>query len=349
MARSGIIYGGTGSQKTTQVKRFAHYIARKTGKATLLLSLDGGGWAPCEPEVQAGMIEPYRCETSVLPLVILRKISQGYWPKDTRETDPAKINLSPIDWSKYGGFAFEGWTSAGIVISRYLADQGINVGGEDRSKPGANMMFKLPGHVDGQLIEEKFGSTTRGDYKFIQNMLYGLVTNMGTFPCEYVLHTALESKTEDDDRSTIYGPAIEGKKGTSQCGAWVGDQIHAQDYPVPTTMKVPNIATGIAEEQTVIETRVRFFFKKHPDPSTGIMFPAKPRVIPEKVKELDRRFPGGFFQPTPDGENGFDAYLDFLDTLTVGQTDSLRGWREKMDRKLGRKGPDDESAAAVAK
>lgn len=336
MARSGVIYGGTGSHKSTMVKRFSHYIAKKTGKATLLLSLDGGGWAPCEPEVQAGMIEPYRCETAVLPLVILRKISQGYWPKNPAETNPAAIDLIPIDWSKFGGLAFEGWTSAGIVISRYLADQGVNVGGEDRSKPGANMMFKLPGHLNGQLIEEKFGSTTRGDYKFIQNMLYGLVTNMGSLPCEYVLHTALESKTEDDDRSTVYGPAIEGKKGTSQCGAWVGDQIHAQDYAVPVVAKVKNSDTGIVEDQTLVETRVRFFFMKHPDPVTGIMFPAKPRVTPEKVKELAKRFPGGYFEPTAEGAEGFDAYLDFVDGLQAGQGDSLRGWREKMDERLGR-------------
>src|SRR2546421_4550266 len=79
VARSGCLYGPTGSYKTTQVKRLAHYIAKKTGKATYLLSLDGGGWDSCTPEVRAGMILPYRRETANLPLVILRKISQGYW------------------------------------------------------------------------------------------------------------------------------------------------------------------------------------------------------------------------------------------------------------------------------
>ena len=51
MARSGCIYSPTGGRKTSQVKDFAHYIARLTGKATLLLSTDGGGWDPCKPEV----------------------------------------------------------------------------------------------------------------------------------------------------------------------------------------------------------------------------------------------------------------------------------------------------------
>lgn len=337
MARSGVIYGPTGSFKTTQIKRFAHYIANKTGKSTLLLSLDGGGWAPCEPEVQAGMIEPYRCETATLPLPILRNISRGYWPADPNETRPERINLIPINWDKFGGIAIEGWTSIGTVISRYLCDQGISVGGEDRNKANANMMFTQPIHLDGAIVTEKFGSTTRGDYKFIQNTLHGLVTNLGSLPCEYVLHTALESKTEDDDRSTIYGPSIEGKKGTSQCGAWVGDQIHAQDYAVPVNVEVddPN-NPGKKIAQTLVETRVRFFFMKHPDPVTGIMFPAKPRVAPEKMGELAKRFPGGYFEPTADGRNGFDAYLELLDTLQSHQSDQLKGWRERCDAKLGR-------------
>src|ERR1035441_1679943 len=83
MARSGCIYGSTGSRKTSQVKWFARYIADTTGKATLLLSMDGGGWSPCQPEVDAGMIVPFFCDPSFVPLPTLRRISQGYWPKDT--------------------------------------------------------------------------------------------------------------------------------------------------------------------------------------------------------------------------------------------------------------------------
>jgi len=80
MARSGCIYSPTGGRKTSQVKDFSHYIAEVTGKSTLLLSTDGGGWDPCKPEVAAGMIKPYRCEVANLPLVLLRKVPQGYWP-----------------------------------------------------------------------------------------------------------------------------------------------------------------------------------------------------------------------------------------------------------------------------
>jgi len=344
MARSGCLYGPTGAFKTTQVKFFSHYIYERTGKSTLLLSCDGGGWVACQPEVDAGLIRPYRVETATLPLVILRKISQGYWPRDPLETQPERIDLIPVNWDEVGGIAVEGWTSISQVIMRYLPDKGISVGGEDRNKPGSNMLFALPIHVNGQVVTESFGSNTRGDYGFVQNMLYGLVMNFNSLPVDYVLYTALEAKTEDDDRSTVFGPAISGKKATAQCGAWVGDLLHAQDYQVVRTEQVPDPAAPdkTVQSQTA-DMRVRIFFKKHPDPATGIPFPAKPRVTPEKVAALEKLYPGGYFEPTT--EWGINRYLAALDKFSAaaGESDVLKRWREKQDAKLGRR------AAAVAK
>lgn len=339
MARSGILYGPTGSFKTTQIKYFAHYIAEVTGKATALLSLDGGGWGACQPEIDAGMIIPYRAETNVLPLPILRRLSQGYWPKDPSETDPAKIDLFPMEWDKIGGIAVEGWTSISNAIMRYLPDKGINVGGEDRAK----LSFSVPIHLSGQIQNEKFGSNTRGDYGFVQNLLNGLVLNWNALPCHYVLYTALESKTEDDDRSTTFGPAIAGKKATKDCGAWIGDMIHSQDYPKVEKVMVPDPSkpgTDAKIEQEIIGLTCRYYFMKHPDPATGIPFPAKPRVTPERVRELLKRFPGGYFEPQPEGRDSFADYLREVDRLNAEQSKSgaLANWRKRMDDKLGRGG-----------
>lgn len=336
MARSGVIYGPSGSFKTSQIKWFAHYIAGRTGKRTLLLSLDGGGWEPCRPEIEADdpMIQAYRCESNILPLVILRKISHGYWPSDPEETDPSRVNLVPINWEEVGGIAVEGWTSISAVIMRYLADKGISVGGENRNQ--SNMMFTLPIHVMGQVVNEAFGSTTRGDYKFVQNAMHGLVAQFNSLPCDYVLYTALEARGEDNDGQVAYGPAIEGKKATGQCGPWVGDFIHAQDFVVPRTIKVANPAGGDMIEQTVLEPVVRYYFRNHIDPDNpGIVWRAKPRCTPEKMLELEKEFPGGYFEPTLDG--GLDRYLRVIDRLSAGQADSLRDWRKKTDALLGRK------------
>lgn len=331
MARSGCVYGSTGSRKTTQVKWYSHYIAETTGKATALLSMDGGGWGPCQPEIDAGMIEPFYCDPSLTPLPTLRKLSQGYWPKDIHA--PAHlVDLTKMDFARIGGIAVEGWTSITAAVMRYLPDKGINVGGEEREKLGG---FTQTLQVDGRIESQVFRSSTRGDYGFVQNYLYGLVMNFNSLPLRYILYTALESKTEDDDRTTIYGPAISGKKATSQCGAWIGDLIHAQDYPIERTVTVDDpLKPGSKMSQTLIDVAVRFYYRKHPDPATGIMFPAKPRVTPEKVRELEARFPGGYFESDESG--GIDRYLHLVDQMTVAQADQLKGWRERMDHKLGR-------------
>src|ERR1700678_1774529 len=62
MARSGCLYGSTGTYKTTAIAHFSRYIAETTGKATLLLSADGGGWTPCDEEIAVEMIRPYRLD-----------------------------------------------------------------------------------------------------------------------------------------------------------------------------------------------------------------------------------------------------------------------------------------------
>jgi hypothetical protein len=88
-------------------------------------------------------------------------------------------------------------------------------------------------------------------------------------------------------------------------------------------------------DQTVADTVVRYYFRKHLDPITGIAYPAKTRVVPEAIAELAKRFPGGYFEPTT--EWGIDKYLETVDELSVmAADDPLRGWREKMDKKLGK-------------
>lgn len=334
MARSGVIYGGTGTFKTSQVKWLARHIAQRTGKRTLLLSCDGGGWEPCRPEVEAGMISPFRVDSATVPLPMLQLVSRGYWPEHPDATSAAGLDFRQIDWREVGAVAVEGWTSIGAVIMRYLPASGISVGGEDRTKLGG---WSQPVTVDGQVMNMNFLSNTRGDFGFVQNQLYGLVMNFNSLPCEYVLYTALESKTEDDDRTTIYGPSIPGKKATSQCGAWVGDMIHAQDYQVPRVVHVANPdGKGEPVEQTVFDVVVRYFYKRHPDPATGILFPAKPRVAPEHIARLEERFAGGYFEPTADGRDTFADYLALVDELAGQGGDALRGWRERADAMLGR-------------
>lgn len=327
MARSGCIYGSTGTFKTTAIAHLSRYIAEKTGKATLLFSADGGGWGPCQEEVDAGMIRPYRCDTATIPLPILRKVSQGYWPRNPDEPDISKVSFVPVNWDEIGGIAVEGFTSIGTMLMRHAADKALNTGQE------ATSTFVQPILVNDQMTQEKFSGNSKAHYNFTQNQLYGMTMNFTSLPVDYVLFTGLEKKAEDDDRTTVYGVAVPGKAITNMIPTWIGDLIHAQDYAVPRDVQVPDpLKPGSMITTQVIDTVCRYYFKKHPDPGTNIMFPAKPRVSHGAVQELDKVYPGGYFEPTT--EKGFDEYLRVIDRLTTAKSGSLQGWREKMDLKL---------------
>lgn len=346
MARSGCIYGGTSTFKTTAIAHLSRYIAEKTGKSTLLFSADGGGWAPCDEEVKVGMIRPYRCDTATIPLPILRKFSQGYWPSNPEESDISKLDFRLVDWSDVGAIAVEGFTSIGTMLMRLCADRALDTGQEATSK------FTQPIVVDGIVQNVMFASNSKSHYNFCQNQLYGMTMNLTSLPVEYVLFTGLEKKT-DDDGSTINGVAVPGKAITNQIPTWVGDLIHAQDYSVPRIIKTPPPGKTIEQSkpEELIDTQIvdmvcRYYFKKHPDPVTGIMFPAKPRVSHGAVRDLEKRFPGGYFEPTT--EKGFDEYLKVIDALGESRASSLVGWREKMDQKLGRTPPNKLDVARIS-
>jgi len=332
MARSGLIFGDTGTFKTTAIAHLAHYIAEKTGKATLLFSADGGGWGPCQEEIEAGMIRPYRCDTAVIPLPILRKVSQGYWPANPEETDISRVDFRPIPWAEIGGIAVEGVTSIGTMLMRHVADKNLKTG-EEGTNP-----FRMPIMVDGTIREETFAGNSRGHYGFVQNQLYGLIMNFGSLPVEYFLLTGHDKKTEDGDRQTVGGVAAPGKAISALIPTWIGDCIHAQDYQVErkATMAKLGGKAGETEDVTTMDTVCRYYFKKHRDPVSGIVYPAKPRVTHGAVTKLDAMYPDGFFVPTPD--HGFDDYLRALDKLAAESagSGSLKGWRERADEKLGR-------------
>jgi hypothetical protein len=330
MARSGCIFGATGTFKTTAIAHLARYIAETTGKATLLLSADGGGWSPCEEEVLAKMIIPYRCDPNVIPLPIVRKISQGYWPVNPEEPDVAKLNFRRANWDKIGAIAVEGITSIGSMLMRHCADKNLKTGEEGTSKFYQSIL------VDDVMQNEVFTQNSKGHYGFVQNQLYSTVTNFVSLPVEYVLFTAHEKKYAEDGELQC-GISAPGKAITPLIPTWIGDCIHAQDFKLAQKERVPDPAKpGETIEVETVGVTCRYYFRKHIDPATGAIFDAKPRVTHSKSLELNKVFPGGFFVPTE--HHGFDLYLAAVDKLAqdAAQSDSLRDWRRKADEKLGR-------------
>lgn len=324
MARSGVIYGNSGTFKSTAVAHFARWIYEQTGKLTLLFSSDGGGWEPCQEEVNAGIIRPYKCESIRIPLSQIRKVSQGYWPENN-DADISNVNFIPINWDEVGGMAIEGISSIGRMLMRFAADNNIKMGEEATSK------FQQPIRVDGKVISETFGQNSKGHYGGVQNQIVSLINNFTSLPAYYVLFTAHEKKIDEPGMPKSFGIDVPGKAIDGAIPPMVGDLIHAQDYK-----SIERVKGKDGKEEEVIRIRCRYYFVKHPDPDTGIIFDAKPRVTHSAVTQLEREFPGGYFVPTPDG--GLDNYLRVVERLAqdASKSDAMKKWRADADARLGR-------------
>lgn len=232
MAELVLFYGSSGSFKTAQVVFLSKLVYERTGKTTRLISCDGGGWKPVEDAglIAAGIVEAWNVSAIESPRSVLRKLSQGFWPKAVdRNGKPALVLEAPTTdtWNKVGCIAVEGLSSIANVIMRDALNKQLKVAGDD---PQAQFSEKVTTvGVDGKELtqDEKYSFASRGNYNDAQRAVYDIVTNFRSLPVKYVYITALESKAEEEDtRKTIIGPAVIGKAATAQVGSWVGDMVH---------------------------------------------------------------------------------------------------------------------------
>lgn len=336
MAELICVYGGTGSFKTAQLHFLAKYTYERWGKFTRLASCDGGGWKPLDPDIEAGLIEAWSVSAIENPRSIMRKLSQGYWPEVVTLNGQHKIVLrpsTPETWKRIGCIAHEGLTSTANVIMRDALNKQMVVAGDQRGERGAISFDEKVNVIDSSGREavsvEKYSFATQGNYNDAQRAVYDFTTNYRSLPCPLVYFTALEARGEEEDtKKTIIGPAVIGKAMTSQVGTWVGDLIHAEDYF--ETVPDPTHKPGQGEKQRTMQiSKARYWFIRHPDPITGMLFPAKPRVAPEFIPELLKAFPGGYFEPTP--QVGLDAYLKLVDAIQLKAGGSIKEWMKATD------------------
>jgi hypothetical protein len=340
MAELICVYGGTGSFKTAQLHFLAKYVYRKWGKRTRLASCDGGGWKPLDPDIEAGLIEAWGISAIENPRSIMRKLSQGYWPKIVESAGQRKLVLTPPDadtWKRIGCIGHEGLTSTANIIMRDALNKQMVVAGDQKGERGAISFSEKVTQVNAagaeSVVEEKYSFATQGNYMDAQKAVYDFTCNYRSLPCPYVYFTALEARGEEEDtKKTIIGPAVIGKAVTAQVGTWVGDLIHAEDYFVEVpdpSHKAPAGFTGTWKPRMMQQSKARYWFIRHPDPVTGMLFPAKPRVAPEQIPKLLEVYPGGYFEPTT--EAGLDAYLEVVDRIQAAASGSVREWMAAQD------------------
>lgn len=308
-----VIYGPTGSRKTSQLRDFAKYVYEMTGKKTRMISMDGGGYGTAQDVIDAGILEVWRVVEEEKPLAMLQHASLGKWPKTLK--DGARVgNALASDMKDCGAYAVEGWFSIANAVMRYLVGKGQKINEDVVSKFTEDSDF-------GQL---SFGAPSRGHYGFAQNCILDLIRNFSGLGRSRIIYTSLEGKGEDKmTKALSYGPATAGGAITAAIPQYVGDCLHFEDFQVDIGADPDN------KGQKLTDTQVRAWFTSHPDSQTGVMWPAKARVIPPKVEEFKKIMgKNGYFNLK---DKSLYDYLKAQDELLNAGTNEMLEWKRKVD------------------
>jgi hypothetical protein len=275
-ARADLIYGQTGSTKTTQLGYIAEYVKRKTGKNSRLVSADPGGWASIEdlikgPENPDGIIEAFALIQHRHNLYeTMEKLTLGYWPQDCSDPQSPLVEPSRNGLRDIGGMFYEGCTTfCDLMMRTHLADlQNITV---PRSEAEKQNMLR-----SGTFIH-RFSSQT--DYGSIQDSIGEFTRNTAMLPVFKCVWTGHETTGgEDENKRPVYGPDYIGKKATGKSGPWYGNMIHLDFMPYITEIKDP---TDDSKKLQVQRLRPMMFVRNHIDPNDGLKrpWPAKTRAL----------------------------------------------------------------------
>lgn len=322
MAELGLVFGESGSRKTTALGKAAEYLYEKTGgKTGRAIYSDRAGWRSIQPIVEAGFIEPYLItgETKNFP-EFFNKLSLGWWPESLSPLglrEPGVLLKPPTaeTWNKVGFYLLEGLSSTCELYMQNLRDDQRVIGQDAVGKWQYSDSEGALG-PDGKPLIWKFCSNSPKHFGFTQDEVLTSLGRFAALPVDRVLISAHEVQG-DDAGDIIRGPLLTGKAATAKVGKNVGDMLH---FEVFTSV----IGSGPSATQKL---ECRAYFEPHPDQKMPtVSYKCKARVPDTLIAELKKKYPGGYFDPSQFGE-----YLRFTDELLTKGADDARKRRAAID------------------
>lgn len=299
-ARADLIYGDTGTTKTTQLGWVAQWIKQKYGLPSRLVSADPGGWETIQADVDDGTIQAFALNGHRTNLYeAVEKLCLGYWPKDVN--DPESPLMPPRDngLRDIGGVFFEGLKSICDLLMRVHTVDIQNIAVPEMPDPTKTRISS------GSYIQRFTG---RSDYMGIGDAIAAFVRDSGMLPVKRVIWTSQEQQGHNEKTNQVfYGPDIVGQKPTQNCGPWFGSMVHMDLVPVAVQVKDPlNDQAKITVQKPV----PFMFLRSHIDPADPFKrtWPAKPRA------------PRQFWHEVPDYmEARMDKYYILMESLLEKQ------------------------------
>ncbi len=281
---SYLLYGETGSGKTSQLSEIARWLWESLGWRTRLVTGDSGDGPFGNLTDPGGPVESLDLAQVVMhtkysPMTILNALADSYWPKQ----DP---NSGAYTFTKFVDptvqcYMFEGFQAFADLVMQDHVNTGRQIAEDVVGKTPLTMPVIGP---DGKELALNFstGQPGRAHYNHVQRYLAAdWLPRTRALPVKLTFFTSHESDGKDDTTDApILGPALIGQKGVGSLPQKFQDCIHL-------------VRDIVVNPQTKKSTMTyRAWFQKHPQLGPGgsittKMWPAKLSYpIPEMAKLL---------------------------------------------------------------
>ena len=324
-----ITYGASATYKSSNLEMLARSLYEQTGKPSRLVSAEASSLQIFQPLVDVGIVDPLYINTAKNPLHVMSFITDGMWPTLVGEKRQWMLTES----GKIAAYFFEGMSSISELFlgdisgtkQRKIAqdvvgafEEGCNCNATVRDNLG-RLAHKEDCHV------KKFAHAAPSHYGFVQNEILRQLKASSMLPVDYTVWSAHEAVGEEaDTRKPIRGPGLVGKAKTASVQKYCGTLLHFEGYS--RTKQEPN-------QQPITETKVRAWYQRHPDKDFAtIEYPAKVTMPAMQLEKLEKKYPGGFFEPGR--EHGLDEFVRAQEEILESEAEDLEGWKAQVDNKF---------------
>jgi hypothetical protein len=303
MAKTLLLYGSSGTYKTTQCGEFVEYLYARYGKPVRVLTGDSG-YGPLMKQVREGKALVWDITNVPLVFGVIMKVAEGWWPTRLANGigDPESMALAPDIMDACSGIVCEGLTRFAELLGPHFAAKPDTATHKNGAKGSIN------------LVEHGQESVTPnvGTYGAVQVATQRYVKKFKALPLPWVMFTAHENKGKDDiSKLPVLGVAVMGQAITGLVTGWVETSLHTEPYIYATKTK---------SGKEVKKTGVRAYFTLHPDSDMPHMtWPAKLGIEPAAAAKVWEKWEDGFIPFTMDAKgvqtSGIWDFLQLIDEV----------------------------------
>lgn len=298
--RTTILYGESGVGKSTNLRFVAQQLYQETGLVTRLISFEDSTKTIFKPLIDLSMVQALFLTKMPDPLVVLRRLSRGDWP--VFKADGTIASWTRLRPNEVAGYLIEGLTSGSESLLEELREE---------------HRFLREQKTDAfEIGAEKFAPASQTAFGFVQQEMLRGIKGFGMLPVQRVVWSAHETTgAEEDTKDPIRGPGLVGSKATAKVQKYCGTLLH---FEIDKSKGAP---------------KPRIYYRQHPDwKFPNISYPAKTTVPVEMLGELEKMFPGGYFEPGVTYGTGLDKFFSVVDGLVARFThQELSAWMHEVD------------------